>query len=152
MDAPRPARLWLVLVVAAGILLAGGTIFLSAIVGDPIGPLFRHVLSVQIVVVLLVWSGLAWTARLLLVGRLPRLRLSSMTAFAWGASRIALFLAMVTVMVCWLALVIVGRADNATFVGAIGLLVVVTAFTGLIGTAFFNSLLVVRRLRVRKTP
>ena len=151
MDAPRPARLWLALVIAAGILLAIGAMFLSVVWGDPINPLFRHVLTVQVIAVLLAWSVLAWATHLLLFGRLPKLQLTSMPAFAWGGFRIALFVATVTAMVCWLASLALGLAVETVFIRAIVLLVIVTAFTGLIGAAFFNSLLVVRRLRARKT-
>ncbi len=151
MNTPRPSRLWLAFVVAAGFLLASGAVILTETKGDPIGPLFRHRLTVQIIVGLVIWSLLAWAARLLVVGKLPKLRLNSMATFLWGSSRIALLVATVTVMVPWLATLALGLVVETALARATVLLVMITAFTGIIGAAFFNSTLVIRCWRAPGT-
>ena len=151
MNAPAPSRLWLAFPIAGGLLLAIGAVFLTVTRGDPISPLFRHPLTVQIIVGLLTWSLLAWTARLLIVGKLRKLRLNSMAAFIWGGSRLALWLATLTVLVSWLATLALGLLVETALARATVLLVMVTAFMGIIGGAFFNSTLVIRRWRALGT-
>ena len=91
---------------------------------------------------------MAMAARRFIVGKLPKkVLLTSMAAFIWGASRFALLIATVTVLVCWLALLPLGLLVETAFLRAGVLLVVVTAFNGIIGDAIFNSILVVRQWR-----
>jgi hypothetical protein len=151
MDVSPPARVLLTLVVVSGLLLASVAVFLSVGVGDPIGPLFRQALTIQVILGVVVWSLLAWAARRLVVGRLGNTPLTSTAALVWGGFRVALLIAAVTVIVCGLASLVLGLEIGTAFVRALVLIVVVTAFTGIIGGAFFNSLLVVRRLRERPT-
>lgn len=151
MDARAPARLLLMLVVLSGLLLASATVFLSVWLGDPVGPLFRQALTIQVILGLVVWFFLAWAARRLIVGKLANMPLASGAAFICGGFRVALLIAAVTLIVCGLASLALGLEIGTAFLRALVLILVVTAFTGIIGGAFFNSLLAVRRLRERPT-
>lgn len=146
MEAPRPARLVGTLVIIAGLLLASGSAFL-AMQGDPTSPLFGNVLTVPVIVGLVVWSVLAWAARRMTLGKLPRMRLNSTVTFVWGGFRVALFIAAVTLMVCWLAALALGVTIETAFVRALVLVLLVTVFTSIAAGAFFYSMLVVRRWR-----
>lgn len=88
---PRSA---LALVIAAARALAGGALYLATIVGDPIGPLFRHVLTLQVMAALLIWFAAAWAARRFTVGKLPKLKLNY-AGLIWGSSRVTLLIATV---------------------------------------------------------
>ena len=146
MEAPRPARLVGTLVVIAGLLLASGAAFL-AMHGDPTSPLFGNVLTVRVIVGLVVWSVLAWAARRVTLGRLPKMRLNSTATLVWGGFRVALFIAAVTLMVSWLLALALGGGVETTLVRALVLVLLVTFFTSIAAGAFFNSMLVVRRWR-----
>ena len=152
MDAPVSARSALKFVIAGAMLLAGGALFLTFTRGDAAGTLFQHVLTIQVIAVLLIWFLLAWSARQLIVGKLQKLRLNSLAAFIWGGSRVSLLIATVTVMVGWLVALALGLEIATAFVRAVVMLVVTTAFTGIISGAFVNSVLAVRHWRSRGTP
>ncbi len=147
MDAPVSARRALAFVIVGAILLAAGALFLTFTRGDPASSVFQHVLTIQVIAVLLVWFFLAWSARRLIVGKSPKLRPNSVATFIWGGSRVSLLIATVTAMVGWLIALALGLDIATAFVRAVVLLVVVTAFTGIIGGAFLNSLLAVRHWR-----
>jgi len=147
----RPsAKLTLALVIAGALLLAGGALYLAITEGDPVSPLFRHVLTLEVMGTFLVWFTVAWAARRFTVGKLPRLQLNS-AGVIWGGSRVALLIATVLLMIGWLAALAFGLAVQIAFVRAVLLLVVVTAFTGMAGGAFLNSMLAFRHWRVQ-TP
>jgi hypothetical protein len=150
MDAPPPARLLLALVILGGLFLASGAV-LMAWSGDPVGHLFRQILTIQVILGLVAWNIFAWTARRLIIGKLDDMRLTSMAALIWGGFRVALFVAVVTIIVCGAVAWALGLETVTAFVRALVLIVIVTAFTGIFGGALFNSLLVVRRLRERPT-
>jgi hypothetical protein len=136
----------LTLVIVAGLLIAGGAVLLTT-QGDPINGLFRHVLTVEVIAGLLVWNLLAWAARRATVGKLPKMQLNSTATFIWGGFRVALFVATVTLLVCWVTALVIGLAVETAFIKAVVLLLLVTAFTGITAGAFLNSTLVVRRWR-----
>lgn len=143
---PRSA---LALVIAAALLLAGGALYLATLVGDPVGPLFRHVLTLQVIAVLLIWFAAAWAARRFIVGKLPKLELNY-AGLIWGASRVALLIATVLLLLGWLTVLALGLAVETAFVRAAILLLIVTAITGIAGGAFLNSLLAIQHWRVQK--
>lgn len=146
MSAPRPDRLLLTLVIVAGLLIAGGAVLLTT-QADPISGLFRHVLTVEVIAGLVVWNLLAWAARRVTVGKSPKMPLNSTATFVWGGFRVALFIATVTLLVCWVTALLIGFVLEAAFIKAVVLLLLVTAFTGITAGAFLNSMLVVRRWR-----
>jgi hypothetical protein len=150
MSTNPAAKSALALVVAGALLLAGGALYLSITQGDPISPLFRHVLTIEVMAALVVWFTAAWTARRFTVGRLPKLQLGS-AGLLWGGSRVALLIATVLLLIGWLAALALGIAVQTAFLRAAVLLLVVTAFTGIAGGAFFNSILAIRHRRVQ-TP
>ena len=150
MDAPVSARRALAFVIVGAISLAVGALFLTITSGDPASSLFQHVLTIQVITVILIWYMLAWSARRLIVGKAPELRLKSLTAL-WVLSRVSLLIATVTLLVGWLITLPLGLEIGTTLVRAGVLLVVATAFTGIIGGAFLNSMLAVRHLRGQGT-
>jgi hypothetical protein len=77
--------------------------------------------------------------------------LSEGAALIWGGFRIALFVALLAVIVGGAIALIVGLQIGAAFVRAFVLIAIVTVISGIAGGAFLNSLLVVRRLRERPT-
>ena len=125
--------------------------FLTVRLGDPIGPLFSQLLTIQVLLGLVVWALLALTARRLMVGKVDNMPKTSIAIFLWGGFRVALLVATVTAIVCWLAALALGLEIATAFLRALVLILVVTAFTGMFGGAFFNTMLVVRRLRERPT-
>ncbi len=151
MDAPISPRSAFAFIIGGAILLAGGALSLTFTSGDAVSPLFEHVLTIQVIAFLLVWYFLAWSARRLIVGQLPKLRQNSSAAFIWGGSRVSLLIATVIVMIGWLVALALGLEIAMAFVRAIVLLVVATAFTGIIGRALLNSMLAVRHWRGHKT-
>lgn len=83
------AKRALAFVIAAAILLAGCALSLSVTERDPATSLFQSVLTIQVIAVILIWNLLAWSVRRLIVGKLPELRLNSLTALIWQGSRVA---------------------------------------------------------------
>ena len=146
MDAPLSARRALAFVIVGAILLAVGALFLTFTSGDPASSLFQHVLTIQVIAVILIWHLLAWSARRLIVGKAPEPRLKSLTAI-WVLSQVSLLIATVTLLVGWLITLPLGLEIGTTLARAGVLLVVATAFTGIIGGAFLNSMLAARHLR-----
>jgi hypothetical protein len=140
----------LALVVGGALLLAGGALYLTVSRSDAVSPLFQHVLTIQIIIALAVWFAAARVARRFTVGKLQKLPLSP-GAVIWGSSRLALLLATVLLMIGWLAALILGLAVETAFVQAVVLLLIVTAFTGMEGGAFLNSILAIRHCRAH-TP
>jgi hypothetical protein len=151
VDAPVLARRALAFVIVGAILLAGGALSLAVTERDPAIFLFQHVLTIRVIAVILIWNLLAWSARRLIVGKLPELRLNSLTALVWGGSRVAFVIATVTVLVGWLIALALGLEIATAFIRAVVLLVVAMAFTGIIGGAFLNLRLAVRHLRGQGT-
>lgn len=147
MGASVSARRAIAFVIVGAILLSGGALFLTFTRGDPARSLFQHVLTIQVIVALLLWSFLAWSARRLTVGKSPKFRPNSVAIFIWGGSRVSLLIATVTAMVGWLFALALGLDIATALIRAVVLLVVVTAFTGIMGGAFLNSLLAVRHWR-----
>jgi hypothetical protein len=139
------------LVVIAGLLLAGGAVYLTATQGDLLGPLFGDVLAMPVIGAVVVWFLMTWAARRTIVGSLPDTRRASNAALIWGGSRLALLLGVIILLVCWLGALALGFALEIALIRAVGLLAVLTAFTGIIGGAFLNSVATVRHWRVRKT-
>lgn len=150
MDAPLPPRLLIASVVVAGLCVASGAVFFSATEVDPIGPLFHQALTGQIIVGLLAWSLLALGLRWLLLGRLPKMPISFVPGLIWGGFRIALLVATVIVIVVWLAALVLGLAVATTFFKALVLILMFSAFTGIAGGAFINSILAMGELRRRR--
>jgi len=134
------------IVIAAGLLIAGGAVLLT-MQRDPINGLFRHALTVEIIAGLLAWNLIAWAARRVTIGKLPKMRLNSTATFVWGGFRVALFVATVALLVCWVTALVIGLAVETMIVKAVLLLFLVTAFTGITAGAFLNSMLIVRRWR-----
>src|SRR5205809_765742 len=137
MFVPPPERTLVTHVIIASLLIASGAVYLTATQGDMLGPLFQHVLTGRVLVSIISWTCLAHAARRLLVGKLPKIRLSSRAALVWGGSRVALLIAVVMVLVIWITALTLGLAIKTALVRAMALLFVVTAFTGIIGGAFF---------------
>ena len=151
MNASLSARRASAIVIVEATLFAGGAVFLSVTERDPTISLFQHVLTIQVVAVILIWSLLAWSARWLIVGKLPELRLNSLSALILGGSRVAILIATVTVMVGWLIALALGLEIAPALFRAGVLLAVAMAFIGIIGGAFLNSVLAVRHLRDQGT-
>ena len=95
------------------------------------------------------WSLLALGPRWVLVGKLPKRPVSFVPVLIWGGFRVALLVATVTVIVCWLAGLAFGLAVSTTFVRALILILIFSAFTGITGGAFINSMLAVGQWRRR---
>ncbi|MEO7411251.1 MAG: hypothetical protein ABIU10_08030 [Sphingomicrobium sp.] len=151
MGVPVPARSAIAFVIVGAILLLSGALFLTFTKGDPASALFQHVLTIQAIAALLVWFVLAWSARRLPVGKPPKLRPNSVATLVWVGSRISFLIATVIAMFGWLIALALGLDIATALVRAVVLLVVVTAFTGIIGGAFLNSVLAVRHWRGRRT-
>lgn len=146
MHAPLSARTGLALVIVGAILLSGGALVLTFTRSDPASSLFQHVLTIQVIGVLLLWSLLAWAARRLTVGKSPKIS-NSLATLLWGSSRVSLLVATLIVLSDWLIALALGLDIATPFIRAVVLLAVVTAFTGIIGGAFFNSVLAVQHWR-----
>lgn len=151
MHAPLLARTALALVIVGAILLSGGSLFLTFTRGDPASSLFQHVLTIQVIGVLLVWFLLASAARRLTVGKSPKISVNSWATLIWGGSRVSLLLATLIVLSGWLIALALGLDIATPLIRAVVLLAVVTAFTGIIGGAFLNSVLAIRHLRSHGT-
>jgi len=149
MDPRSPARLWIALVVFAGLAVASGAVFYSATEHDPIGPLFRQSLTAPVIVGLMAWSLLALGARWLLVGKLPKRPVSFVPTLIWGGFRVALLVATVTAIVGWLAALALGLAVSTIVFRALVLILIFSAFTGITGGAFINSMLAIGEWRRR---
>jgi nitrate/nitrite transporter NarK len=63
---------------------------------------------------------------------------------------VALLVATVLLVICWLAALTFGLAAQTAFVQAAVLLLVVTALTGIAGGAFLNSALAIRHWRSKR--
>jgi hypothetical protein len=113
--------------------------------------LFRQALTIQVILGLVVWSLLAWAARRLMVGKVEKMSATSIPTFIWAGFRVALLIAAVSAIVCWLAALALGLETATVFLRALILILVVAAFTGIFGGASYNSMLVVRRMRQRQT-
>jgi hypothetical protein len=94
---PGP-RLVVSLVVVLALLVAATVVLLSAILRDPLGLLFRHVLIVQILIGPVILNALAWVARRCSVGKVDKVQITSSPESAWGAFRVSLFVATVLVL------------------------------------------------------
>jgi hypothetical protein len=136
----------LTLVVCCAFLMAGAALYLTLGTGDPLKSVFRQVLTIYVIVGLVVWFAAAWLARGLIVGRLPKLQMSA-TVLIWSGFRIALLIAVVLLLICWLGALALQLPLEVAFVRAAVLLMVVAAFTGMTGGAFLNSTFALRHLR-----
>ena len=145
------AKRALAVVIFGAILLACGALSLSVTERDPAASLFQHVLTIKVIAVILIWNLLAWSARRLIVGKLPELRMNSLMALIWGGSRVAFLIATVAALVGWLIALALGLEIATALIRAVVLLAVAMAFTGMIGGAFLNSMLAIRRLRGQRT-
>ena len=147
MGISRRARLPLFFIAVAALALAISAVSLAVTFGDPVSPLFAHVLTIPVIAALVIWFALAWAARRATIGDLPKESVNSWAAFVWGGSRVALLLATVLVTVGWLITLALGLELATDFVRALVLLLVVTAFTGIAGGAFLNSVWAMRHWR-----
>lgn len=149
VDTRDSHRLATTLVVGAGIVLAAAAVLLSG-QGGPLSFMFRHGLFVGIMAGICVWNPIAWAARRVIVGKQPELCLSSTLTSLWGGFRVALLVAVVTLLVFAVAALAIGLGVGATLVKAIVLVMFVAAITGITAGAIFNSMLVVRHWRGHK--
>jgi hypothetical protein len=149
MDRPPSSRLLLSLAVAAGALLAAGAVFLTRRPIAPLGSPFQPALTVPVMVSILLWALLSLAARRKFVGKLPKAQTFSLPALIWGGSRVAFACSFLILLTCWVISFAFDLEATPTFLQAGVLVLVWMGFTGLIGGAFLNSLLVVRRWRSR---
>jgi len=131
------------------ILLAGGALTVTLGRTDAVGSLFEQVLTIPIIVAILAWNVLAWWIRRLIVGRVNDLRLSSTTAL-WIGTRMSLMIAGITVLIAGLIAMAFGLEIAAALIRAMVLLAFAAAFTGIVGGAWFNSVLAVRHWRAHR--
>ena len=113
--------------------------------------MFGYVANIQAILVLIVWAALSWAVRRLVVGIVEDEPTNSLALFMWGGFRVCLLIATVVLLLGWLIALAVGHALQPALLQAVVLIVVVTAVTGMIGTAAANSWLVVRHWRRRKS-
>ena len=147
MNGPSSNRLLLSLVLPAAVLLATGAVFLEAHPIELSGVRDQDFPIVPVILIFLVWPLLSVTARLLFVGRLPKSPMPSWASLMWGAFRFAMFVSSLILLICWLISMSLGLHVQATFLRAALLLVVFMGLTGMVGGAFLNSILVLKRWR-----
>lgn len=145
---PQSPRFVLAVLVAGALLLAASTVGLTATGGNTV---FGYLANIQAILVIIAWAALAWAARRLAVGRIEDKPSNSMAVFMWGGFRVCLLLATVALLVGWLIALAIGHALQPALLQAVVLMVVVTAVTGIIGTAAVNSWLVISHWRRRKS-
>jgi hypothetical protein len=146
MVAPRQGKLLLAAVAVAGLAVATTALVLAAAVGDPLPPVFRQRLTGEVLLIVIVWCPLAWLVRRLIIGKLPKIGVGSPMAVAWGASRFTLFIATMLLLLGSLVFLAVGTNLGPAFFRAFISLVVLTAFTGIVGGAARNTVLVLKAL------
>jgi hypothetical protein len=151
MNSPPSDRLLLSLVLVAAVLLAAGAFLLAAQPTDLSGPRYQDFPIAPVVLVFFAWALLSVTARLLFIGRLPKSQKPSWAAMMWGGSRFAMAISTLILLICWLVSLAVGLQAEATFLHAAVLLLVFMGLTGVVGGAYLNSLLVLRRWRSGRT-
>lgn len=145
---PQSPRLVLAALVAGALLLAASALGLTATGGNAV---FGYVANIQAILAIIAWAALAWLARRLVVGRIEDKPSDSLALFMWGGFRVCLLLATVVLLVGWLIGLAMGHALQPALLQAVVLMVVVTAVTGIIGTATVNSWLAIRHWRRRKS-
>jgi len=101
MGSSRHHHIALALVIVAALLIAASAVLLTT-QGDPLNGLFRHVLTVPVIAVLVGSNLIAWAARRMALGKLPKIHLKSTAALIWGGCRFAMLVATVTLLLCWL--------------------------------------------------
>ena len=119
--------------------------------GDPVSALLQNPSTLYLLAGLVVWRLLAGAARWIILKALPNVGSEASAGLVWGSFRLALLVATVTALVGWLAAMTMGLALQAVLIEAVLLLVLVTAFTGVLGGAVFDSMLAVRHWRERRT-
>jgi hypothetical protein len=150
VEAITRQKLALGAIAITAVVLASGAVLLAVRLGDPISPLFREALTLQIVAVLIVWFTVAWAARRVIVGQLPTDSIPSPAALLWGGSRVALVGAIFLVLVACLVSLTLGFQLASAFARALFFLFVAMAATGIAGGAAINSILAWRHWRVRQ--
>lgn len=145
---PQSPRLVLAALVAGALLLAISALGLTASLGNTA---FSYVANIQAILVIVAWAALAWAARRLVVGKIEDKSPRSLALFMWGGFRVCLLLATLGLLVGWLIALAIGHALQPALLQAVVLMVVVTAVTGIIGTAIVNSWLAIRHWHRRKS-
>ena len=143
---PRP-RFVLLIVGVLALAVATGSIILAEAVGDPVGLVFHLRTTGPVVVGVLVWAVAALAVRSLIVGKFPSASVDSRAMLLWGGSRFVLLLAVVLNLVSWLISVALGLEVSNAFLRSLVFLIVVSAFLGIAGVAFLNSVVTVRSWR-----
>ena len=145
---PQSPRLVLSVLVAGALLLAGSAFALTATTGNTV---FGYLANIKAILVLIVWAALSWAARRLIVGIVDDEPTNSLALYMWGGFRVCLLLATIVLLLSWPIALAIGHALQPALLQAVVLMVVVTAVTGIIGTATANSWLAVRHWRRRKS-
>ena len=143
----RSAHLWFIYVAVMGVAVVSGAVYVSVTFGDPVGLLFRSILTGPVILGIVSWSLLALALRWLTIGKLVRPPFASKVTYLWGGSRLALILATLALGVTWLVSLALAWSSGAAILGAFIFIVVITAFTGLLGGAIGNSVLVAKHWR-----
>ena len=143
-SSPSAKLLLAVLAIWSGF-LAIVSFILSYALGDVVGLLFSYRPTVWIIVALLVWFAVAWTARRIWVGDAKKLRFRGRWTTAWVLLKIGFLLGVGVLLLGWLTGLATGWFLATVFVRAAVLLIEVNFVFGIIGGATINSLLALRR-------
>ena len=143
----RYARFWLIYVVLLGVAAASGAVYLSITFGDPVGLLFRNILTGPVILGIVSWSMLALAVRWWAIGKRVKHPLASKVAYFWGGSRLALIIATLSLGVAWLISLALALSGETAILAAFVFIIAITAFTGLLGGAIGNSVLVAKHWR-----
>ena len=145
------SRLWL------SWLSLGGSAVLIALVAFAVcfmsGPtpadFFGSPLKLRLWLALIIWNVLAWAARRVLVGKTKGLRLKGSPVAAFVLLKVSLLLAIGTLFILWLASAVAKWSLATVVIKAALLLLLCNLIFGLAGGAAINSVLAVRRFRLR---
>lgn len=142
---PTPRRgLWLFSL--GGSLIAAIALGAALAFGDIVGPIFREVFTIYVLAGLAIFAVAAGAARRLLVGRLGDITTMPKMMIWWVACRLAFFPAVLLLGLGSVLTALIGLEVRYSMIQALVAVVVIFAFTGIAGGAFFNAWLVTKRV------
>ena len=124
-------------------------IVVANLVGDPLGALFEHVLTGPVVLVMIAWAVVAMSARRFFVGPLPKYVVDSKPLRLWTVSRLSGLFSAIVLLASFLLALTFGLPAKQKIFHSLILVIVLTAFSGIIGGSIYNCALVIRHWRTR---
>lgn len=146
----RSTPFWLLYIACLVVGLTSGAFIASITLGDPVGLLFRSILTGPLILGIVAWSSLAWTIRWLMIGSLSRRSLTTRLGFFWGGFRVAQVGAILSLVVAGVIALASGSAIEALIREALVVVGVTISVAGLLRSAVGNSRLIAKLIVPRR--